>query len=120
MTLHPTKSQYRAISCDDAIPITLDDVTIAKCDKYSHVSWNPYIKPTSSYTGQRSYQPEKHTSENILVFSSQNHDCPYHVKQKVWQSALNAAIFYSCETWFTKDTRAAEVAYISTETAIEC
>jgi hypothetical protein len=57
MTLHPTKSQYFAINCDDAIPIILDDVTIAKCDQ----SWSPYIKPTSYSAGQRSYQPEKTT-----------------------------------------------------------
>ena len=34
-------------------------------------------------------------------FLAKNQDCPYHVKQKVWNSALNATVFYSSETWLT-------------------
>ena len=40
-----------------------------------------------------------------------NSECPYSVKRRVWNSALNAATLYSCETWLTANLQAAETPY---------
>ena len=53
-------------------------------------------------------------SSHLRKFTSflmRNSECPYSVKQRVWNSALNAATLYSCETWFTANLRAAETPY---------
>ena len=42
-----------------------------------------------------------------------NNDAPFNVKKTVWTSALQSAVFYSGETWFTSDFRAVEAVYIS-------
>ena len=44
-------------------------------------------------------------------FLTRNSECPYSVKWQVWNSALNAATLYSCETWLTANLRAAEPLY---------
>jgi hypothetical protein len=91
------------------------------CHLASHVSGSLYInQPVAEQVND--YISLKKTHERkFSSFLAPNHDCPYQDKHKAWQSALKAAIFYSCETWFTKDTRAAEVAYyINTEPASEC
>ena len=47
-------------------------------------------------------------------FLMKNSDAPYTVKIKVWNSALNAAILYSSETWLTGNLRSVESSYVST------
>ena len=46
-------------------------------------------------------------------FLQKNNDAPYHVKYKVWQSALNTALFYASETWWTPDMRSLSATYMS-------
>ena len=36
------------------------------------------------------------------------------MKSKVWNSALNSALLYSCETWFSNDLRGVETSYNNT------
>jgi len=42
-----------------------------------------------------------------------NSDCPYNVKYKVWNRALNAAVLYSCETWIPNELESVEKPYLS-------
>ena len=56
-------------------------------------------------------------ASHVMKFTSfltKNNEAPFSVKKAVWQSALNSAIFYSCETWLTPDVKAAESTYMST------
>jgi len=47
-------------------------------------------------------------------FLMKNSDCPYPIKYKVWSSALNSAILYSCEISLTNDLRSVETSYNNT------
>ena len=54
---------------------------------------------------------------HILKFSSfisRNYDAPFLVKDKVRRCALNAANFYSSETWLYKNVKTAATAYYTT------
>ena len=53
-------------------------------------------------------------SLKFSAFLSKNSDAPYVVKRKVWHSALMSALFYSCESWLTRDLKAAEKVYMTT------
>ncbi len=56
-------------------------------------------------------------SSHVLKFTSflaKNIDAPFSVKKSVWNSVLQRAIFYNCETWLTRDLRIAETIYMST------
>ncbi len=50
----------------------------------------------------------------FISFLTKNNDAPYHIKKTVWESALQSALFYSCETWLACDLRTAETVYMST------
>ena len=50
----------------------------------------------------------------FYTFLYKNNDAPYHVKKTVWDSALKSAIFYSSETWLTRNLKCAESVYIAT------
>ena len=47
-------------------------------------------------------------------FLAKNNDAPFKVKAKVWSAALNSALFYGDETWWTSNLKAADKLYLGT------
>ena len=113
MTLHPTKCQYMTVNTNDDAPITIQDITIEKTDQYIYLgaalSNNPIATQVKKHINNKSAHIRKFYS-----FLAKNNDSPYVVKLKVWNSALNTAVLYSCETWLTNDLRNVEASYNNT------
>jgi len=113
MAINSSKTQFLVVGCDDDVPFTLDNITVSRTDKYSYLG--TWISNT-----QISNQVKEHIKTKnshclkFAAFLSKNSDAPYTVKKKVWESALMSAVFYSCESWLTRDLKAAEVVYTRT------
>ena len=113
MILHPTKSQYMTVNSVNKEPFLLDDVVINYTESYTYLG---AVLSNTSLVAQIS-QHMKAKQSHMRKFTSflmKNSDAPYTVKIKVWNSALNAAILYSSETWLTGNLRSVESSYVST------
>jgi len=113
MTLHPTKSKFLTVNCEDNVPFVLDDVSISKTEQYVYLGAEISNQPIASQVKNHIKSKASHTRK-FYSFLSKNSDCPFPVKVKVWKSALNTAILYSCETWLTNDLRSVESSYNNT------
>ena len=111
--IHPNKSAYIAVNTKDTSDFILDGVTISYCSEYTYLgtplSNNTIADQVKQHLSRKASHVIKYTS-----FLNKNSDTPYKVKKQVWHSALQSALFYSCETWLTTDLRAAESVYMST------
>ena len=113
MTMNPAKSQFMSINDETVTSFQVDDVVIARTGCYEYLGTPVMMAPISE-------QVKTHLSRKFgnvckfISFLKKNSDAPFQVKKKVWESALCSSIFYSCETWFTKDLKAAESVYYST------
>ena len=111
MLLHPSKCQYLTVNTNDSTPFVLGDAVISKAASYTYlgavISNNKVNVQIKQHLEQKAPHIRKFTS-----FLTKNSDCPYNIKFKVWNSALNVAILYSCETWITNDTKQAETPYL--------
>ena len=110
MIIHPSKSQYLTVNCRDTHPFYVGNAKISYTDQYVYLG-TPIAN--SPITGQ--VQRHLHMKTNhVLKFSSflqRNSDAPFQVKKLVWESALNSAILYSCQTWLGANTRCVESVY---------
>ena len=113
MSIHPTKSQYLTVNCSDMEPFHIDSVTISHTSKYTYLGTPILNAPVAEHIKEHLASKSSHVIK-FLSFLVKNKDAPYAVKMKVWESAFKAAIFYGCETWLTKDMRAAERPYMMT------
>ena len=113
MEFHPTKSEYIVVNATDKEPFVLGDITIGYTASYvylgSYCSAEAVSVQVKAQVGRNTGHVMKYSS-----FLAKNNDAPYRVKKQVWESALQSAIFYSCETWLENDVRAAESVYMST------
>ena len=111
MLFHPTKCQYMSINDPDTTPITLGDVTICRTSSYTYLG--AIISDcTVSQQVKNHVNAKKSHSRKYTSFLAKNSDAPYSIKHKVLTAAINAALFYSCETWLTSDLRAVESMYM--------
>ena len=47
-------------------------------------------------------------------FLRRNTDAPFQIKKRVWESALCASVFFSCETWLVRNLKPTETTYNGT------
>ena len=113
MTMHPTKSQFFTVNVVDDEEIHVQDVTISKTNKYLYLGALLSNQAISNQIKDHINLKSTHVRK-FYSFLSKNSDCPYPVKYKVWKSALNSSILYSCETWLTSDLRSIETPYNNT------
>ena len=52
--------------------------------------------------------------QKFISFCAKNADAPYKIKHLVWESAMNSAILYSCESWLTGNLKCIEQPYLQT------
>ena len=112
-TMHPVKSKYLVVNSADREAITLDNIVISHMDSYVYLGTPMSNSPLGHQVQDHLHRKNAHVIK-FLSFLSRNRDVPYHVKEKVWCSALTSAILYSCESWLCSDLRSAETPYMST------
>ena len=97
----------------DEQPFHLNEVTIEPATKYVYLGTPITCESITHQVNMHIKMKMSHT----LKFSSfiyKNWDAPFIVKEKVWKSALNSAMFYGCETWLCNNTKTAEATYSTT------
>ena len=113
MIIHPSKSKFITVNATQNEPFILDEVVIEHTDIYVYLGTPISNEPVAQQVSRHLHMKNPHVLK-FSSFISRNYDAPFSVKEKVRQCALNAAIFYSCETWLGKNLRPAESAYNST------
>ena len=113
MIINSSKTQYICVNTADKQPFRIDGLTISHTDVYTYLG-TP-ISATSVTNQLKAHLQQKtcHTMK-FCSFLAKNYDAPFFVKKTVWRSALQAAIFYSCDTWLTRDLKPAESVYNTT------
>ena len=113
MDIHPYKSQYIAVNPGDTFPVMLDNVCVSFTNSYNYlgtpVAAEPLREQISSHVRTKSAHVFKFSS-----FCKKNCDSPFAVKKLVWNSAIQSALFYSCETWLSADLKCLSQPYLRT------
>ena len=113
MVIHSSNSQFLVINDDDTRPIMIDTITISHTDRYVYLGIPIRAKSIAAQVKDH-LKSKAGLVLKFLSFLAKNTDAHFSVKQTVWESALNSAIFYRCETWMTSNLKAAESVYSST------
>ncbi len=112
MSVHPTKSKYFAINTADHDPFVLGDVVISYQDVYTYlgspISNSSMVKQVADHAATKQCHVRKFAS-----FIARNSDAPFEIKRKVWESCLNSALLYSCESWMVKNLNPVQTQYLS-------
>ena len=112
MSMHPSKSKFMAVNADDTQHFSIDGVIIEHQAEYIYLG-TPILNTTVAQQVKRHIELKNSHLLKFFSFLSKNSDAPFKVKDKVRQSALNAAILYGCETWLCDNVRPAETAYMA-------
>ena len=96
MLLHPSKCQYLTVNSDDTTPFELGDAVTFKTASYTYLG---VLISNDKMSSKVKYHIDIKTPHlrQFTSFLIKNSDCPYNVKYKVWNSASNAAVLYSCK-----------------------
>ena len=113
MVIHPTKSRFLCINASDKSPIILDDVAVTYTQVYTYLGSIISMERISDQV-KRHFDSKYSQILKFYTFLYKNNDAPFYVKRTVWDSALKSSLFYSSETWLTKDLKCAESAYMAT------
>ena len=100
------------VNSKDKEAIQLNDIKVSYTPKYTYlgavISNQSITKQLKDHIEAKQPHIRKFTS-----FLTKNANCPYKEKIKVWTSALNAALSYSCETWLTENLKPTETFFNS-------
>ena len=110
MVINASKSHFLCVYGDSLEPFDLDGTLISHVDCYPYLGTPISVTSIADQTKAHLQSKSGHLFK-FYSFLRKNDFAPYAVKRKVWDSALCSALFYSCESWFTKDFRDAETAY---------
>ena len=113
MVMHPTKSQYMTVNSNDNLPLHVDNIIVNHTENYTYLG--TFIS-NASLPSQIKTHAEKKAS-HVIKFSSflqKNSEAPFTIKKTVWNSVVNSALLYSCETWLCESFPGVESMYMST------
>ena len=113
MIIHPVKSKYIAVNTGDTAPFVIEDdnIRISHTVKYCYLGAVLSAAPLSKQVEDHIKNKQAH----IWKFSSfldKNQTAPFMVKQRVLQGAVNSALLYGCESWFTGQIKCIETAVL--------
>ena len=117
MIINPSKSKFMCINSQNTSSFQLDGISIDHCMSYTYLG-TPIINDSISEQVKLHLEQKVRHVFKFYSFLRKNSDAPYKVKRHVWDSALCSSIFYSCETWFTKDLRCTEKFYLQSLKAL--
>ena len=112
MEIHPTKSKYLSVSGTGQVPIQIDNILISHTNQYVYLGTPISDSAITDQIRDHITKKESHVVK-FSCFLAKNSDAPFHVKKKVWESALMCAILYSSETWLCDNFRAIERPYMN-------
>ena len=101
------------VNSNDEAPFNLQEVAISKTNKYVHLGALISHQLIAAQVKDHITRKAAHVRK-FYPLLMKNSECPYPIKYKVWSSALNSAILYSCETWLTNDLCSVETPYNNT------
>ena len=91
MIIHPTKTKYISVNCDEAAPVDVDDISVEKTDQYVYLG-SPIFSGSIADQVQAHINMEAPQTLKFLSFLTKNSDAPFQVKEKVWNSAMLSAV----------------------------
>ncbi len=86
------------LNADSTDPFKLGDDYITRTQSYCYLGGNVSIKTISHQVKEEVEHRRKH-ERKFGCFLSANNSAPFYVKRKVWDSSLQSAMLYACETW---------------------
>jgi len=102
MKLHPSKSQYIVVNSYDDEPFIVGNIVVSHTTKYVYLGATVSNNTISAQLEDHIRSKQAH----LIKFSSflrKNSEAPFHIKQRVWESAMSSSVLYGCETWLTND-----------------
>lgn len=100
MTVHPAKSKFISINCKDRDSFIIDDVEIRHTDQYSYLG-SLITAETLSKQVKKEINGRLKQTFKFSSFLKKNPMAPFTIKTKVWTSAVQSTILYTCESWMT-------------------
>ena len=113
MLFHRSKCQYLSVNAQDKTPFLLENTTINHTESYTYLGATVSDNNIATQVKHHIEMKKSH-ARKFVSFLTKNSDAPYAVKRKVWTSAMNSSLLYSCETWLGANVQPAENPYIST------
>lgn len=110
MQLHPDKSKFMTVHIKDREPLTVQNIAIQHTDSYVYLGSPISNASIHKQVGQHVELKQCHVRK-FRSFLGKNSEAPFAVKKAVWDSALNASLLYSCETWMTNSLKPVEQMY---------
>ena len=114
MVIHPTKSQFMTVSIPDERSFILDGVTIQNTSTYTYLGSLICNSPVHKQVEKHMLNAERH-ARKFVSFTMKNKEAPFKVKKQVWQSAVNGAILYGCESWLTDHLKSTSKSFLSSQ-----
>ena len=115
--IHPVKSRFFAINTADKDPFIVEDIVISHTDQYVYLGATLSNDSIKHQVAKHMAAKQSH-ARKFYSFLSKNSDAPFCVKKHVWDSALNSAILYGCESWLVKDLKDVQSVYLATVKAL--
>ena len=100
MLIHPNKSKFMVCNKIDKEPFVLGNVTVAHTDSYVYLGTPITVGSISSQIALHIKNKEAHLRK-FTSFLTKNKDAPFKVKKLVLTAALNSALLYGAETWYS-------------------
>ena len=102
MSIHPNKSKFMVCSKIDNEPFILGNVTIEHTEVYTYLGTPITEGSIASQLSLHVKSKEPHLRK-FTPFLVKNRDAPFKVRKLVLSSALNSALLYGAETWYTNN-----------------
>ena len=109
MEMHPAKSEYIVLNCNDRNPFTVGNISISHTEKYVYLGSPISTKSIADQVQDHIRMKQGHINK-FQSFVNRHENTPYAIKYKVLQAALNSALLYSCESWLTNNLRCVDTA----------
>ena len=111
MDIHRVKSLCLVINSDDTSPFVIEDITVGITDKYVYLG-SPILDACISRQVAEHIASKLSHLLKLSSFCQKNADAPFPIKKTVWNSAIQSAVFYRCETWLTKQLHSLSRPYL--------
>ena len=113
MKVNQGKTKYLSVNTNDREPLTFDRLSVCWCESYVYLG-NVIMNSAIHEQVDKHLKSSMKNVHKFQSFLAKNSDAPFSVKAKVWSAALNSALLYGAETWWTSNLKAADKLYLGT------
>ena len=107
MVINEKKTNLMVINGNyqDKEQITIRNITIKHCDKYTYLGV-PFTSDGVLSSAVKAHAQERMAHfHKFIAFIEKNSDIPYVIKKRVFDACLLSAILYGCESWLNADLK---------------